>query len=681
MKAVRWTEDKMKKTLSLRLGDAKKYRKHKFESKWKENEQTIYNSVGLMESELGNGNVSIDQLSQYLENSQAVDPGVGVNYTFKHYRYIHSQMSANPPSVIARPTSSDPADKRRADAADKISRHGIRAYKLQEVTDQATGKTLLYGTGWLKTVWDVDKGDIVEYNEESGEVKMEGDFHPSSPSTWDIWVDPHARCWDDVQYIFERIWMRREEAVALLPAYEKIIDSVMEEIEDKTRRYADDARSDLEEKKIPIYYYWEKGMPTNGMAGRMIPHLEDGTPLGEDKPSPHRFYNPPEDAEELREILKAEEEGRSANRGPQKAYFPFHILTDIDVADQVYGKSFVEYEVPIQDTLNRIDSVTLDNVQAHGVVRMVLPEGCEVANDQPSNTPYEIIRTTGNQKPSHISVPTIMPDMTALRDRLQAGGDDVAGVNDSMFGKQEREQSGFSMQYATNQGNMIRRRLFNKYVMFVENIYKAYLSLVQKHWDTPRTIKVLGREKAYESIDLKGADIIGGFDLVVEYGASLSLDPTSRREEIMALMPIFEKAGFPINNILSMLKLNELEGMYDMAELGSTRQQEIFEHIIENKGSVYIAPREMQDHDSMLAYCYKFVMTSEYRDLDKPTRMMIDKHIKDREEIKAGSMGSAGGAMAGPQAPGPAPDMGMIPEGGGMVQPPMEGELGSAPIV
>jgi len=38
----------------------------------------------------------------------------------------------------------------------------------------------------------------------------------------------------------------------------------------------------------------------------------------------------------------------------------------------------------------------------------------------------------------------------------------MAGVNDSMFGQQKREQSGFSMQYATNQGKMVRRRLFNK---------------------------------------------------------------------------------------------------------------------------------------------------------------------------------------------------------------------------
>ena len=673
MKAVKWTKGKARKILDVRLRDARNYRKRKFENQWKENEQTIYNALGIMESQQLSGGISINDLANYIDAPQ--DKGIGVNYAFKHYRFIHAQMSANPPSVLSRPTSSDPADKRRADAADKLCRHAVRGYQMQEVVDQSTSKTLLYGTGWVKTEYDNDLGEIEGFDEESGEVKMEGDLRISSPSTWDVWVDPHARCWKDVKWIIERKWFSEEEAESMFPESAELIDQIIQDVEEGNLRYADDSRRELEEKQIAIYYYYEPGLPTNGMAGRFVPFLDDGTPLDEVKPSPFRFHATPEDKEEIAKVLELEEGGNPQNadgspyaRGPETAYLPFHVLTDIDVSDQVYGKSFVEYEVPIQDILNRIDSVTLDNAQAHGVARMVLPEGCEIAGDGLTDSPWEVIKTTGNQKPHFVETPSLMPEMNGLRDRLQAGGDDVAGVNDAMFGKTQREQSGFSMQYATNQGNMIRRRLFNKYVLFVESIYKAYLSLVQRHWKSARTIKVLGREKAYEAIDLKGSDILRGFDLVVEYGASLSLDPTSRREEIMALMPIFEKYGVDGKSILSMLKLNELEGMYDMVELSATRQQEIFEHMIEAKGASYIKPREMQEHDGMLAYCYKFVMTSEYRDLDKKTREVIDQHIREREEVKASgkSAPSAQEANVGANPPGPGGEAGVMPEGGGM---------------
>ena len=296
---------------------------------------------------------------------------------------------------------------------------------------------------------------------------------------------------------------------------------------------------------------------------------------------------------------------------------------------------------------------------------MVLPEGCKVADEGITDTPWEIIETTGNQQPHFIGVPTTLPESTALRDRLQAGSDDMAGVNDAMQGKQEREQSGFSMQFATNQGNMIRRRLFNKYVLFVEAIYKGYLSLIQRHWKTVRMIKVLGRENAYESIAVKGSDIIGGFDLVVEYGASLSLDPTSRREEIMALMPIFDKYEVDGKSVLGMLRLNELDGMFDLAELSETRQTEIFEHIIEENGRVYIPPRDKQDHQGMLAYCYKFVMTSEYRDLDEDIKALIDQHIEERENMEAVNISKP---TTGLQPPGPAGEPGQLPEMGGLAQ-------------
>ena len=151
--------------------------------------------------------------------------------------------------------------------------------------------------------------------------------------------------------------------------------------------------------------------------------------------------------------------------------------------------------------------------------------------------------------------------------------DDMAGVNESMFGQQSWEQSGYSMQYATQQGDMIRHRLFVKYTKLVEDVYKAYLNMVRKYWNTEHTIHVLGKEKAFEALDIQGADIEGGFDLVVEYGTSVSLDPVARKQEILTLMPVFEKAGMSPRSILSMLKMNELDGLLDRVQMANDRQR------------------------------------------------------------------------------------------------------------
>jgi len=377
-----------------------------------------------------------------------------------------------------------------------------------------------------------------------------------------------------------------------------------------------------------------------------------------------------QDPEELKAQVDAEAMGLDVDRGPEIARLPYHILTDIDIVDSPYGKSFIEYAAPAQETINKLDSLNMENIAAHGYCRIILPEGADIAEDSIKDTPWEIVRVTGGRDPHYFEVPKLMPEVNQMRDKHHGGIDDMAGVNDSMYGKQEREQSGFSMQYATNQGNMIRRRLFNKYVLLVEGVFRSYLAIAQKHWKDERTIKVLGKERAWQTYSLKGADIFGGFDLVVEYGSSLSLDPTSRREEIMALMPLFKEAGVEPRTLMEMLKLNELGSTHDTVAQAKERQLEIFDQIIMGQGESYIAPRKMSDHKNMLIAANNFLMTAEFRDLKPEVQILIELHIVDRIKLAAGKDPSA---PAGGAAPGGAPLQAVPPaEGlGGLETPQM----------
>lgn len=630
---VTWTPDEAKKELTKRLSNALNDRKD-LSYRWEENERTLFNTKGVgqtnsnlsysFDSELGAGDAGVGQ-----SNSS-----IGTNYSFKNLRLIHAQLSANPPTVVPRPTSNDPEDRRRADAADRMIRFAIREYQMQEQVDKANLNTLIYGTGFIKTMWDTEGGDILEVDEETGDLVMEGRFSVTVPDPWSIYVDPDASTWEDVRYIFEKVMLPYEEACFRFPDKKELFEANRTQGGDKSPGL--DGRTSAIDKRyydvVELYQYWEKGLPTNGYLGRFCWCTKDGQLVTPIDKNPERY---------------GERDSKI-----KKAVLPFHIFTDIDVPNTVWGKSFIEFGTALQDNLNRLDSVLLENIQAHGVARIILPEGSEIADESITNSPWDVIKITGTQPP-HFMEPMPLPQgMTLLREQMKAGIDDISGVNEAMFGQQSREQSGFSMQYATNQGNMIRRRLFNKYVLFVESIYNRYLQVVQKHWDTPRTIKVLGKEKAFETMDIKGADITGGYDIVVEYGASLSLDPTTRREEIMTLMPLFEKAGVEARDILRMLKLNELGGLYDRLELSHDRQREIFEEMIAK--NVFIQPEELQDHPNMLSYCYYYVMTTEFKYLDPDSKVLIVNHIKAREQMAASIQQAATG-----QAPGPAPDPNM----------------------
>ena len=632
---VVWSPRETKKILNDRLKDAIEDRRF-LEYKWQHNERITFNTTG--EGIGDNINYAIDSTTTKATGVNQSEDQVGINYNFKNFRLIHAQLSANPPSVVPRPTSNDPDDRRKADAADRLVRFGLREYQLQEIVDSASGYAILYGTGFTKTVWNPEKGDLLEVDEETGELTHDGDFDISVPNIWDILVDPDARRWTDVRYIFERVTIPWEEALYRWPEKAQMLEKYRRKYETNTESsgHINSALRTARYDVVELFEYWEKGLPVNAYLGRFCICTKDGDLVTDLMPNPERYRPPPRNRNHPKKIAP-------------KAILPYQIFTDIDVPGRVWGKSFIEYNANIQDMLNRLDSVTLETAQAHGVPRLILPEGAEVKKDSITNSPWDVVKITGTQPP-HFMEPMPLPQiMPMLMERYKLGIDDMSGVNESMFGQQSREQSGFSMQYATNQGNMIRRRLFNKYVLFVEQIYKSFLRIVRKHWELSRTIHVLGKEKAFESMDIKGADIDGGFDLVVEYGASLSLDPTTRRDEILTLMPLFEKAGVEPRKILEMLQLNELSGMYDTLDLSRDRQREIFEKMIAT--GLYIRPEELEDHKNRLQFAYWYLETTEFLYLTEEDKALIRQHVREREDLLATQEASA----IGPAAPGPAP--------------------------
>ncbi len=647
-----WKPGQARAKLSRRLMGARAYAEAHLHPQFERNQATVYNSEGATPMsrtyEAGSDGV--------VQSGSAADPETdsttGVNYSFKNVRFIHAQMSANPPTTIPRPATSDPEDRRRARAADRIMRHALRQYNLQEKFDQCNLNALIYGSGFIKTTWDPHKGDILGMRK-NGQLIMEGDTSVRNVDPRRMYVDPDADSWDEVRYVFEEMTVSYEDAIHRWPGKRGLIDRLIADRESTAPQsgstvYAYRKPGTAKAESITVYEYWEKGLPSNAMLGRYAVCLEDGRCLESPKANPFSFSPPPS----ALDLARA-----------RKGGMPYHMITDIDVPNQVWGKSFVEFEAPLQDLLNRIDSVMLENLQAHGVARLLLPPGVDVQHGTFTNSPVDVLRLTkakgsdgGEPKfMGPMQLPTAMAD---LRGQTKMGIDDMAGVNESMFGQQSRETSGFSMQYATNQGNMIRRRLFNKYVLQVESVYRAILDLVRKHWVDERTIQVLGREKAFEVIDLRGADIDGGYDLVVEYGTSLSLDPMTRRQELMTLQPLLKAAGIPERVVLSMMKLGELDVVDDLIQMSDDRQRETFEEMFAT--DIYIKPGEFEDHENMLAYALKFRMSSEYKYLDSMHQQFVLQHIRDRAAQAAaekapplppGSPGAPGGVTQVPGQP------------------------------
>jgi hypothetical protein len=634
MKVLSWTKEEWKSNLKKRLHTAKRFR-GQFERVWRENEKILFTDIGqypdqivvteenLLRFDTGESEVGADQL--------------GINYAWKYLRFLHSQMSANPPSVLVRPATTDVDDRRSADAADRIAGHLRRTLRTQEVFDACNLNALTYGNGFIKTVWDPNGGEEpIDFIKETNEIIMPGDFLMYAPDIWNIWFDQGAEVNRDVRFCFEKHEVPIEEAQNFWPDQKDALDRYIR-VKDSDK--GEILQDPTWEEVVEIFEYHEKGMPINGMVGRHAWHLEDGTVLGEPEENPH-----------------------------WKAKLPLHIMGDADLPSKVYNKSFVEYISKLQDVLNRLDSTILDNVEASAVCRVILPEGAEMDDEAMGNHAWDITKMTGGggQTPHYMN-PAQMPQFVSeFRQQVISGMQEMAGINDSMLGNIPREMSGFSIQTAIDAGNTVRRRLFNKYTMLTEDVFKHLIGLAQMHWDEKHKVRTIGKERAFETKEFDKADIAGGYDFVGEYGASLSLDPARRREEIQQLKPDLKEAGVSPKTLVGMYRLNELDSIYDRVERAALRAREVVDKIIDSKDEVEI--REMGDHAGMLEFFYEYVTSAEYDGLPDDIKDLIDEHVRKREKLaaqvattgKAPVKGAAEGGEAEGQPGIPPP---AVPEG------------------
>jgi hypothetical protein len=251
MKPIIWDEAKAKQELATRFREASDYRS-RFEGFWERNEQLMFDVDGGISS--APTNVAPEHgVFQYNSGLNTAQINQNSAYAFKNLRFIHSQMSSNPPTVLAEPTTSDPDDRLVASAADRLVTHGRQTYQLADHIDKLTLATLVYGTGCLKLVWDSTKGEIVDVTED-GEMVLEGDLTIKTPSIWDLYIDQHAEDINEIRYVFQRITMSTEEAVGRWPEHKEEIEQSSST--DNSNEYAQSKPG----REIELYEYWEKGL-------------------------------------------------------------------------------------------------------------------------------------------------------------------------------------------------------------------------------------------------------------------------------------------------------------------------------------------------------------------------------------------------------------------------------------
>ena len=129
MKVPQWNRDDWKRNMNRRLSASQKSRKS-LEPQWERNEEALYNaSGGSIVSESGSLEATLGLVES--ANDGAAEQ-IAINNILKYIRFLHAQMSANPPSVMVAQVGKEMSDAAKAEAADQATRWGRRQFQIQE---------------------------------------------------------------------------------------------------------------------------------------------------------------------------------------------------------------------------------------------------------------------------------------------------------------------------------------------------------------------------------------------------------------------------------------------------------------------------------------------------------------------------------------------------------------------
>jgi hypothetical protein len=601
---------------------------------------------GIMQK--GNGGVDASMVAALMQSQiQSTQDDIMLDSCKLHtmMTQLHSKLCISDPAVTTKPHNRDHANIEAAKMAQLVVEHIRQNTNLKMVLEKGTYlNTAHLGTGVCYVGWNAEGGRLSTQNDpekiaamqgdvNGKEIQMEGDYEFRAVSPDDFIIDENSTDFCvDADWCMERRRVPIEKLLWALPEHAEFIQDMAEQMKrDKTE--GQDVKEPFHKKErvgaLTVWEYWERAQPWNGMGGTYALFVD----TGDAQIKLLRRSNNPFDHKDL----------------------PFAVLTDLDVEGDQLGLSRAIICLPVQEAINQLYMQVMANIELHGNIRLLCPEG-STPDDIDSNHPAtRIMYNSGiGDAPKYLTPTNVTSDIWRLHALLTAEIDQVYASSEFDRGEINRELSSFAVQTAIERSEIKNIRLFNKKKEFIKRLYKQSLANTIQYATESRMLMISGEEESYTKEFFVGADLKGDYGLYVDYGTFLPQDPSARKQQILELVKtgIFEKSGGDMKKLLSILVDGDMFDIKDMFDQAKRIQKEEFTRIINGE----LAPvQPYHDARAHMEECVSFMQTRFFEGLPEDTKSKIFSHMKEHETALAKLMAAAQPPQGG------MPPMGGVP--------------------
>lgn len=291
------------------------------------------------------------------------------------------------------------------------------------------------------------------------------------------------------------------------------------------------------------------------------------------------------------------------------------------LSNRFYGTTFVDDLISLQRQYNRSRSQVIENVNKVARPIWVVQRG-SVDTRTLTTEPGAIVQHIAGSAPPRQEQPAQIPQYVFLNiDQTKEEMDGVASQHEVTQGSvPPNVEAATAISFLQEKDDA---SLFSA-VHFKERAYQKIgqqmLSLVGQYWDSERMVRVVGRNRNYESFLFKGSDLKGNTDYRITPGSGTPQSRAARKAELMELI----KMGIiPPHKGLAYLDMPELGKLYEEMQIDAKQAQR--ENVkMANGIDGYIDLN--QDHMIHIDEHDDFTKRQEWETLDDNAKLLFRTH-------------------------------------------------------
>ena len=235
-----------------------------------------------------------------------------------------------------------------------------------------------------------------------------------------------------------------------------------------------------------------------------------------------------------------------------------------------YRRSVIKNLIPLQRELNRTRSQIIQAKNLMAKPQMFYHEGSTDPKKISSRAGVYIPIRPGFSFPQPVPIQPLPSYVLQEIEHLQADFEDISGQHQVSRGGNGGVTAATAINYLQERDDAYLTTVFASIEAAVEKIAKQSISLFIQYVETPRLIKTVGLDGAFDATVLAGADIATGNDIRIESGSALPTSKSARQAlitEWMKMQFISPQDG------LRILDMGMLKSFYNLMKIDENHAQ------------------------------------------------------------------------------------------------------------